>query len=132
MRRAGTCACCCGRLRVRRSRLPALAKELVDAPAQVIVAINTPGARAAIQATKHIPIVMAIVGDPVAVGVGFGLWHTQNRVFALWRDHPEALCFNIAGLYRTATRWHVLCGALAHCIESSALADPLSRGELES
>ena len=29
---------------------------------------NTPGARAAIQATKHIPIVMAIVGDPVAVG----------------------------------------------------------------
>jgi hypothetical protein len=19
-----------------------------------------------------------------------GLWHTQNRVFALWRDHPEA------------------------------------------
>ena len=90
MRRAGTCACCCGRLRVRRSRLPALAKELVDAPAQVIVAINTPGARAAIQATKHIPIVMAIVGDPVAVGAGFGLWHTQNRVFALWRDHPEA------------------------------------------
>lgn len=54
------------------------------------MAINTPGARAAIQATKHIPIVMATVGDPVAVGVGFGLWHTQNRVFALWRDHPEA------------------------------------------
>jgi len=52
----------------KAERLPALAKELVDAQAQVIVVINTPGARAAIQATEHIPIVMAIVGDPVAVG----------------------------------------------------------------
>jgi putative ABC transport system substrate-binding protein len=49
-------------------RLPALAKELVDARVDVIVAINTPGSGAAIQATKQIPIVMAIVGDPVAMG----------------------------------------------------------------
>jgi putative ABC transport system substrate-binding protein len=49
-------------------RLPALAKELVDAHVDVIVAINTPGSGAAIQATKQIPIVMAIVGDPVAMG----------------------------------------------------------------
>jgi putative ABC transport system substrate-binding protein len=49
-------------------RLPALAKELVDAHVDVIVAINTPGSGAAIQATKQIPIVMAVVGDPVAMG----------------------------------------------------------------
>ena len=49
-------------------RLPALARELVDARVDVIVAINTPGSAAAVQATKHIPIVMAIVGDPVAMG----------------------------------------------------------------
>ena len=49
-------------------RLPALARELVDARVDVIVAVNTPGAGAAIQATKQIPIVMAIVGDPVATG----------------------------------------------------------------
>jgi putative ABC transport system substrate-binding protein len=49
-------------------RLPALAKELVDARPEVIVAINTPGTRAAIQATRQIPIVMAVVGDPVAMG----------------------------------------------------------------
>jgi alpha-amylase/alpha-mannosidase (GH57 family) len=24
------------------------------------------------------------------LGLRFGLWHTQNRVFALWRDHPQA------------------------------------------
>ena len=49
-------------------RLPALARELVDARVDVIVAINTPGSRAAVQATKQIPIVMAVVGDPVAMG----------------------------------------------------------------
>ncbi len=49
-------------------RLPALAAELVAAGPDVIVALNTPGARAAIGATKQIPIVMAIVGDPVAMG----------------------------------------------------------------
>jgi putative ABC transport system substrate-binding protein len=49
-------------------RLPALAAELVEARVDVIVAINTPGARAAIRATKEIPIVRALVGDPVATG----------------------------------------------------------------
>jgi ABC-type uncharacterized transport system substrate-binding protein len=49
-------------------RLPALAAELVTAKVDVIVAANTPGSRAAIQATKQIPIVMVAVGDPVATG----------------------------------------------------------------
>ena len=49
-------------------RLPALAAELVAAKPDVILAINTPGAHAAIQATKQIPIVMAAVGDPVGSG----------------------------------------------------------------
>jgi putative tryptophan/tyrosine transport system substrate-binding protein len=49
-------------------RLPALATELVAARVDVIVAVNTPGARAAIHATKQIPIVMTEVGDPVGTG----------------------------------------------------------------
>ena len=49
-------------------QLPALAAELVEARPDVIVAVNTPGARAAIRATKQIPIVMALVGDPVGTG----------------------------------------------------------------
>lgn len=49
-------------------RLPALAAELVAARVDVIVAWNTPGARAAIQATRQIPIVMTRVGDPVGTG----------------------------------------------------------------
>ena len=49
-------------------QLPPLATELVQAKVDVIVAINTPGSRAAIDATKEIPIVMALVGNPVATG----------------------------------------------------------------
>jgi len=49
-------------------RLPALARELVDARVEVIVAFNTPGARAAIDATRVVPIVMTLVGDPVGSG----------------------------------------------------------------
>ena len=50
------------------ARLPALARELVDAKVELIVAINTPGARAAIDATKTIPVIMTQVGDPVGTG----------------------------------------------------------------
>lgn len=49
-------------------RLPVLASELVAARVDVIVAVNTPGARAAISATKQIPIVITAVGDPVGSG----------------------------------------------------------------
>ncbi|MCX7135293.1 MAG: ABC transporter substrate-binding protein, partial [Proteobacteria bacterium] len=49
-------------------RLPALARELVDARPDVIVAVNTPSARAMIDATKTIPIVMSSVGDPIGSG----------------------------------------------------------------
>ena len=48
--------------------LPRLAMELVRDNVDVIVAINTPSTRAAISATKTIPIVMSVVGDPLATG----------------------------------------------------------------
>ena len=50
------------------ARLPVLARELIDAKVEVIVAINTPGAQAAINATKTIPIIMTLVGDPLGSG----------------------------------------------------------------
>jgi putative tryptophan/tyrosine transport system substrate-binding protein len=53
---------------MKLERLSGLAKELVDAHSDVIVAITTPGTRAAIEATRTIPIVMALVGDPVGMG----------------------------------------------------------------
>ena len=54
-------------------RLPALAQELARLKVDVIVANSTPGVRAALQASASIPIVMAVVGDPVAMGFAASL-----------------------------------------------------------
>jgi ABC-type uncharacterized transport system substrate-binding protein len=52
----------------RLDSLPALARELVNARVDVIVAFNTPGSRAAIDATREIPVVITQTGDPVGSG----------------------------------------------------------------
>jgi putative tryptophan/tyrosine transport system substrate-binding protein len=53
----------------RYERLPELAVELVRSNVDLIVTHATPGSLAARRATTSIPIVMALVGDPVASGV---------------------------------------------------------------
>lgn len=50
-------------------RLPELATELVRLKVDVIVTSTTPAIQAAKQATGTIPIVMAVVGDPVGTGL---------------------------------------------------------------
>ena len=42
-----------------------------------------------VTAERVTPLVTLVLGAR-RIGLRFGLWHTQNRVFALWRDHPEA------------------------------------------
>lgn len=64
----------------RLDRLPSLASELVGARPHVIVAMNTPGTRAAMAATKTIPIVMGEVGDPVATGFVSNLARPEGNV----------------------------------------------------
>ena len=51
------------------SRLPDLAAELVRLKVDLIVAWFTPAARAAKQVTQSVPIVMALVGNPVETGL---------------------------------------------------------------
>jgi putative ABC transport system substrate-binding protein len=53
----------------RYERLPELAAELVRSNVDLIVSHGTPGSLAAKRATTTIPIVMASIGDPVAVGI---------------------------------------------------------------
>jgi len=50
-------------------RLPGLAADLVSRKVDIIITQGTPAAFAAKQATTTIPIVMAIVGDPVDSGI---------------------------------------------------------------
>jgi putative ABC transport system substrate-binding protein len=50
-------------------RLPALVRELLDLPVELIFAHTTQAVRAAKAATSTVPIVMVEVGDPVAYGI---------------------------------------------------------------
>lgn len=59
----------------RLEQLKPLADELTRTNVDVIVSVNTPGTQAAIATTTKIPIVMALVGDPV----GSGLVPNLNR-----------------------------------------------------
>jgi putative tryptophan/tyrosine transport system substrate-binding protein len=61
-------------------KLPQLAAELVREKVDVIVAINTPGSREAIAATKEIPVIMAVVGNPVATGFVLNLARPGGNV----------------------------------------------------
>ena len=76
----------------RYDRLPELAAELVRLNVDVLVVYSTPGARAAKQVTRTVPVVMAVVGDPVAAGLvaslarpdenlkGIGLFFCAKRI----------------------------------------------------
>jgi putative tryptophan/tyrosine transport system substrate-binding protein len=63
-----------------RSRLPTLAKELVDQGVDVIVTVGTPTVFAAKKATATIPIIMAGSYDPVGNGLVASLAHPGGNV----------------------------------------------------
>lgn len=64
----------------RFERLPELARELAALRVSLIVAINTPAALAAARATGVVPILVASVGDPVAVGLVSDLSRPGGRI----------------------------------------------------
>jgi len=61
-------------------RLPALAGELVRLKVELIITQGTPAALAAKKATTSIPIVMAIVGNPVETGIVASLAHPGGNI----------------------------------------------------
>jgi putative ABC transport system substrate-binding protein len=70
-------------------RLPGLAADLVARRVDVIVAVAVPAIRAAKEATRTIPIVMAAVVDPVATGLVASLARPGGNVTGLSTMGPE-------------------------------------------
>ena len=71
------------------ARLRAFARELVRQKVDVIVAAGSPAIRAARDATKQIPIVMAVSGDPLAAGFIAGYGRPGGNVTGLSSVSPE-------------------------------------------
>src|SRR5262245_122282 len=70
-------------------RLPVLAAELVRRDVSLIVTHGTPGSLAAKQATTTVPIVMAIIADPVVSGLVQSLARPGGNVTGSSMFFPE-------------------------------------------
>ncbi len=70
-------------------RLPGLAAELVRLKVDVIVAASPPATQAAKQATRTIPIVFTVSGDPVAEGFVTSLARPGGNLTGLATISPE-------------------------------------------
>ena len=70
------------------NRLPKLAANLVAIGADVIVAVNTPGTRAAMSATSTIPIVSAAVADPIFLGIVSNIAKPNGNVTGVAKALP--------------------------------------------
>jgi putative ABC transport system substrate-binding protein len=73
----------------RRDRLPDLAADVVRLKVDVIVASSTPEAQAAKGATREIPIVMVIPGDPVASKLVESLARPGGNITGLASMSPQ-------------------------------------------
>jgi putative ABC transport system substrate-binding protein len=94
-------------------RFPELARDLVDRHPDLIVASNTPAALAAKQATTTIPIVVAVMGDPVGDGLVASLARPAGSITGLTFLGPELatkrlelLKQALPTMTRVAALWH--------------------------
>jgi putative ABC transport system substrate-binding protein len=68
-------------------RLPQLARELVATKPDVIVSAAAIAARALTEATRDIPIVMALIGDPIALGFTKSMARPSGNVTGFTTGH---------------------------------------------
>jgi ABC-type uncharacterized transport system substrate-binding protein len=94
-------------------RLPVLAAELVGLKVDIIVAWSTPPARAAKQATSAIPIIAAVMADPVGDELVASLARPGGNVTGTTFLGPELVAKRlqllrdvVPGLVRVAALWH--------------------------
>jgi putative ABC transport system substrate-binding protein len=94
-------------------RFPQLANELASLKLDLIIAPNTPAARAVQRATSSIPIVVQIMGDPVEDGLVASLARPGGNITGLTFLGPELVSKRLGLLKqalpnasRVAALWH--------------------------
>src|SRR6516162_9046929 len=94
-------------------RLPALAAELVGLKVDMIVAWSTPTAQAAKQATNSVPIIAAVMADPIGDDLVASLARPGGNVTGTTFLGPELVAKRlqllrdvVPGLVRVAALWH--------------------------
>jgi ABC-type uncharacterized transport system substrate-binding protein len=97
----------------RTEEFPAFASEVVRLNVDVIVAANDAAGRAAQQATKRIPIVIAVIADPVGSGFVNTLARPGGNITGLSMQAPEL----------AAKRLQLLKEAVPHVSRVALLAD---------
>jgi putative ABC transport system substrate-binding protein len=97
----------------RAERFPDLVAELTKLPVDLIVAVSTPAALAAKDATKTVPIVMVYVADPVGTGLvtslarpGGNLTGVSDMAIDLSAKRLELLKAAVPELKRVAVLWN--------------------------
>ena len=76
----------------RNERLPSLMREVLARDVDVLMTYSTPGAVAAKNATTTVPIVVALMGDPVATGLANSLASPGGNVTGLSGGFGQGFC----------------------------------------
>jgi ABC-type uncharacterized transport system substrate-binding protein len=100
-------------------RFPALAAECLRLKADVIAVSTTPAARAAMAATRSIPIIMIALGDPVRTGLVNSLAQPGGNVTGLSLMVPEVAAKRL-GLLKEALP------GISRVLVLTYLADPIA------
>ncbi|HEY6984205.1 ABC transporter substrate-binding protein [Reyranella sp.] len=100
-------------------RFPALAEECLRLKADIIAVSTTPGAQAAIAATRTIPIIMIGLGDPVRTGLVGNLARPSGNITGLSLMVPEVATKRL-GLLKDAIP------GISQVLVLSYLADPIA------
>jgi putative tryptophan/tyrosine transport system substrate-binding protein len=97
----------------RSDRLPELASELIALNVDIIVAWSTPAALAAKQSTNTIPIIAAVMADPIADELVTNLARPGGNITGSTFLGPELVAKRlqllrevVPGLSRVAALWH--------------------------
>jgi putative ABC transport system substrate-binding protein len=113
----------------RVERLSALAAELVGRKVDVIMAINTTAARAALNATKTIPIVFTWVADPAVLVPNLGrptgnITGLSSSAVELSAKRLELVKTALPGLARVGVLWNPAVPAANQIVREMEAAGP--------